>query len=136
MLVTLLSADIFDVSDIKKTLPKHFDPEQVAVALSYEGVEDKAPEIIASGRGAVAEQILQIAFAEGVKVREDADLAQILSLMDVGEEIPIEAFATVAEILTYVYQANGEEMPGVDTPLKPNPENQLSPDKEDTFNDD
>jgi len=107
------------VSDTKKPLPTNFDPDQVAVALSYEGIEDKAPEILASGRGAVAEQILQIAFAEGVKVREDADLAQILSLMDVGEEIPIEAFAAVAEILTYVYKANGQEMPGLDTALKP-----------------
>jgi flagellar biosynthesis protein len=105
------------LSDIKKT-PEKFDPDQVAVALSYEGVEDKAPEIVASGKGAVAEQILQIAFAEGVRVREDADLAQVLSLMDVGEEIPVEAFATVAEILTYVYRANGQKMPGLDTPLK------------------
>lgn len=107
------------MSDVKKT-PQHFDPDQVAVALSYQGIEDKAPEIVASGKGAVAEQILQIAFAEGVRVREDADLAQILSLMDVGEEIPVEAFATVAEILTYVYKANGQDMPGLDTPLKPN----------------
>jgi flagellar biosynthesis protein len=105
------------LSDVKKT-PQNFDPNQIAVALSYDGIEDKAPEIKASGRGAVAEQILQIAFAEGVRVREDADLAQVLSLLDVGEEIPVEAFAAVAEILTYVYRANGEEMPGLDTPLK------------------
>ncbi len=110
------------MSDSKKTLPKHFDPDQIAVALSYEGIEDKAPEIVASGRGAVAEQILQIAFEQGVRVREDADLAQILSLIDVGQEIPLEAFATVAEILTYVYQANGQDMPGLDTALKPNPD--------------
>ncbi|SCA57900.1 conserved hypothetical protein [Candidatus Terasakiella magnetica] len=113
------------MSDIKKKLPEHFDPDQIAVALKYDGIEDKAPEILASGHGAVAEQILQIAFAEGVKVREDADLAQILSLLDVGEEIPIEAFATVAEILSYVYQANGQPFPGVDTPLKPNPDTML-----------
>lgn len=95
------------------------DPDQIAVALEYEGIEDKAPKIVASGRGGVADQILQVAFAEGVRVREDSDLAQILSLLDVGEEIPLEAFATVAEILTYVYKANGEPFPGVDTPLQP-----------------
>lgn len=110
-----------NVSDSKNKPPQHFDPDQVAVALSYDGVEDKAPEVVASGHGAVAEQILQIAFAEGVKVREDADLAQILSLLEVGREIPVEAFAAVAEILTYVYKANAQDMPGVDTPLSANP---------------
>jgi flagellar biosynthesis protein len=95
------------------------DPDQIAVALSYAGIEDTAPEILASGRGAIAEQILQIAFEQGVRVREDADLAQVLGLLDVGEEIPVEAFAAVAEILAYVYRANGEDMPGVDVPLKP-----------------
>jgi flagellar biosynthesis protein len=110
------------LSSDKTKLPTSFDPDQIAVALSYDGVEEKAPEIIASGHGAVAEQILQIAFDQGIKVREDADLAQILSLMDVGDEIPIEAFACVAEILTYVYKANNEPFPGIDTPLKPNPD--------------
>ena len=62
---------------------------------------------VAGGRGSVAEQILQIAFAQGVKVREDADLAELLSAIDIDSEIPIEAFAAVAEILTYVYRANG-----------------------------
>lgn len=110
------------MSKDKKYIQPPINPDQVAVALTYEGMEDKAPEIVASGRGAVAEQILQIAFEQGVRVREDADLAQVLSLMDVGDEIPIEAFAAVAEILTYVYRANGEEMPGLDIPLKPNPD--------------
>jgi flagellar biosynthesis protein len=107
-----------NVNDPKKPRNASFDPNQVAVALSYDGTEGKAPEIVASGRGAVAEQILQIAFDEGVKVREDADLAQILSLLDVGHEIPVEAFSAVAEILTYVYQANSKAMPGIDVPLQ------------------
>ena len=117
------------MSDKPNKTPLHYDPEQIAVALSYEGTEDKAPEIIASGKGAVAEQILQMAFDQGIKVREDADLAQVLSLMDVGEEIPIEAFAAVAEILSYVYQANNQPMPGIDTPLKENPKKKNNKDK-------
>ncbi|MGB0670863.1 MAG: EscU/YscU/HrcU family type III secretion system export apparatus switch protein [Rhodospirillales bacterium] len=78
----------------------------VAVALSYERDEDQAPRVVATGRNLIAEQILQIAFANGVKVREDAELAQLLSLLDVDSEIPLEAFAAVAEILAYVYRAN------------------------------
>ena len=69
---------------------------------------DEAPKIVASGRGAVAEQILQLAFANGVKVREDADLAEVLSHLELESPIPLEAYAAVAEILAYVYRANGE----------------------------
>ena len=82
-------------------------PIPVAVALSYDIGGADAPKVVAGGRGAVAEQILNIAFAQGVKVREDKDLANLLSTIDIDSEIPLEAFAAVAEILAYVYKANG-----------------------------
>lgn len=69
---------------------------------------DGAPRVVASGRGAVAEQILNLAFAHGVRVREDADLAAILAGVEVDCEIPLEALAAVAEILSYVYRANAQ----------------------------
>jgi flagellar biosynthesis protein len=78
------------------------------VALTYEPGQDGLPRVVASGRGSVAEQILELAFANGVKVREDADLAQILAAVEVESEIPIEAIVAVAEILAHVYRANGE----------------------------
>lgn len=85
----------------------------VAVALSgnsksHDGKSGGGPRVVATGHGAVAEQILEIAFAAGVKVRQDADLAQLLAAVDVDSLIPFEAFSTVAEILTYVYRANGQ----------------------------
>ncbi len=89
-----------------KTPDKRKD-ETVAVALGYEPGTDFAPKVVAGGRGAIAEQILQIAYANDIKVREDADLAQLLSTIDIDSEIPVEAFAAVAEILIYVYRANG-----------------------------
>jgi flagellar biosynthesis protein len=83
-------------------------PTPLAVALKYEPRTEYGPKVVASGRGAIAEQILAIAFAKGIKVREDADLAKLLSVIEVDSEIPIEAFAAVAEILAYVYRANGD----------------------------
>jgi flagellar biosynthesis protein len=85
-------------------------PKTIAVALEEQPGKGPA-KITASGRGYVAEQILQIAFANGVKVREDADLVQILAAVDVDSDIPTEAFAAVAEILAYVYRANGQLPP-------------------------
>lgn len=65
----------------------------------------------------MAEKILQLAFQHDVKVRTDPDLAQILEVVEVDCEIPMEAFAAVAEILTYVYRVNGQ-MHGGDEPAK------------------
>lgn len=80
-----------------------------AVAIADAKIDKDGPtraRVVASGQGAVAEQILQIAWANNIKVREDADLVEVLSAIDVDSDIPIEAFAAVAEILSYVYRAN------------------------------
>ncbi|EGY01989.1 flagellar biosynthetic protein FlhB [Nitrospirillum viridazoti Y2] len=97
----------------------------MAVALQH--MAEGLPRIVATGQGAVAEQILELAFANGVKVRQDADLAEILSVIDIDSEIPIEALAAVAEILAHVYRANGRLSSGVPldaapaSPYGPNP---------------
>src|SRR5512134_160305 len=90
---------------------------KVAVALRYSPESQNVPKVLAGGRGAVADQILNIAFAQGVRVREDADLAQLLAAVDIDSEIPVQAFAAVAEILVYVWRANGAATSA--TPLGP-----------------
>jgi flagellar biosynthesis protein len=81
---------------------------EAAVALSYRPEQgDEAPRVVASGKGELARQILDLAFAAGVKVREDADLVEILAAVDLDSPVPLEALMAVAEILTYVYRANG-----------------------------
>lgn len=100
--------------------PGAISRRQVAVAVQYDGVDsESAPRVVASGHGAVAEQILAIAFDKGVKVREDADLAELLAAVDLDEEIPVEAFAAVAEVLAYVYRANARPRTDGDTAEAP-----------------
>ena len=77
-----------------------------AAALIDDSQAGNLPRVVASGKGTFAEQILQIAWTNEIKVREDADLAEVLTAIDLESEIPIEAFAAVAEILSYVYKAN------------------------------
>ena len=84
---------------------------QKAVAIKDSSQAKTRPRIVASGQGTFAEQILQIAWANNIKVREDADLVEILSAIDIDSEIPVEVFAAVAEILAYVYKANTGEIP-------------------------
>lgn len=81
---------------------------QVAVALGFDEAKNDVPTITAAGHGALAEKILQLAFEKGVKVREDADLAELLATVELNEDIPSEAIMAVAEILIQVYKANGE----------------------------
>ncbi|HSK38431.1 MAG TPA: EscU/YscU/HrcU family type III secretion system export apparatus switch protein [Arenibaculum sp.] len=79
----------------------------MAVALDYEFGGRSLPRVVASGRGPIAERIVELAFASGIKVRQDADLAEILSAIELDCEIPPEAIVAVAEILSYVYRAQG-----------------------------
>ena len=82
-----------------------------AVALTYKYGDAAPPKVAASGRGALAEKILELAFANGVPVREDADLAELLATVDLDCEIPTEALIAVAEVLSYVYRLNGTLRP-------------------------
>jgi flagellar biosynthesis protein len=80
------------------------DTPRIAVALQYSRQSDPSPRVVAKGEGELAQKILDIAREHGVAVREDADLAQLLSTVELESQIPIEAFVAVAEILSYIYQ--------------------------------
>ena len=82
-----------------------------AVALQDRTLEKQLPKILAAGRGNLAEKILQLAFENDIKVREDSDLAEMLAKIEIDTPIPTEAFAAVAEILSYIYRANGQPNP-------------------------
>ena len=82
---------------------------QIAVAIKDQSATGQQPHVIAKGYGTVAEQILSLAFAQGIKIREDADLVEILEATEIDCEIPTFALAAVAEILSYVYRANGQD---------------------------
>lgn len=91
------------------------EPPRLAVALEYRWPRAEAPAVVATGRAAVADRIVEAAEAAGVPVRSDADLVQVLSGLEIGQRIPLEAFAAVAEILAYLYRLNGGLPPtGVD----------------------
>ena len=82
-----------------------------AVAIQDGSEKGDLPIISAAGRGKIAEQILALAYENDIKVRSDADLAEILAKIELESPIPSEAFMAVAEVLSYVYRANGEPNP-------------------------
>ncbi|MEA3415463.1 MAG: EscU/YscU/HrcU family type III secretion system export apparatus switch protein [Thermodesulfobacteriota bacterium] len=78
----------------------------IAAALKYDGKKDKAPRVTARGRGVIAEKIIELAKKHKVPIKEDPALAQILSRLNIDEQIPPELYKAIAEILTFVYSVN------------------------------
>jgi flagellar biosynthesis protein len=79
---------------------------QRAVALGYDKKNDPAPKVIATGKGELAEQIINIARDNNIPIHQNADLVQVLSVLSVNQFIPIEVYGAVAEILSYIYKKN------------------------------
>lgn len=78
----------------------------IAAAIEYDREKDPAPRVTARGHGFVAERIIDLAKKYGVPIKEDPALAQILSRLDIDEEISPELYKVVAEILAFVYSVN------------------------------
>ena len=74
---------------------------KIAVALEYEPSEE-APKIVASGRGYLAEKIIERAVEENVPLHKDDKLAKTLSKLEIGDAIPPELYEVVAEVLLFV----------------------------------
>lgn len=81
--------------------------EKKAVALLYDQDKGTAPKVIASGSNLIAEKIIATAMEAGVHIREDKDLVELLAKIPLGQEIPVELYQTIAEVLAFVYSVNG-----------------------------
>lgn len=73
-----------------------------AAALQYSPDSDAAPRIVAAGKGQIAERIIQKAQENNVPLYQDTNLAQTLSSLSIGDEIPPEIYEVVAEILIFI----------------------------------
>jgi flagellar biosynthesis protein len=83
-------------------------PRIEVVALRHDRQEPRPPRVVAKGRGETAQRVLELARKHGIPVREDRDLLELLAALDVGDSIPTELFAAVAEVLAYLYRLNGD----------------------------
>jgi flagellar biosynthesis protein len=82
-----------------------------AVALRYQPKNDRAPRVVAAGRGYLADKSLELAQQYGSPVRQDRKLLQVLSRLDLNQEIPPEVYRAVAEILAFVYRLSSRNAP-------------------------
>lgn len=78
----------------------------LAVALRYDGTG--APRVTAQGEGHIAQHILKLAEEHDVPLYEDANLARLLSQVELGTEIPANLYVAVAQVLAFVYTLTGK----------------------------
>ncbi|MCX5751188.1 MAG: EscU/YscU/HrcU family type III secretion system export apparatus switch protein, partial [Candidatus Saganbacteria bacterium] len=79
-------------------------PRRAAIALRYDADKDRAPLIVASGRGLMADEILRIAEENKIPLYEDPELAKLLGKLEMDTEVPAELYVLVAEVLFFVYK--------------------------------
>ncbi|WP_331774201.1 EscU/YscU/HrcU family type III secretion system export apparatus switch protein [Sulfurospirillum sp. 1612] len=76
---------------------------QKAVALKYNKDKDKAPRIKAKGKGDVAKNIIKIAKECQLPIKKDEDLVELLSKVEIDQEIPQNLYKAVAEVFQFIY---------------------------------
>ncbi|GAB7388123.1 hypothetical protein BSNK01_19600 [Bacillaceae bacterium] len=77
-----------------------------AIALRYDSQKDAAPVVTAKGTGDIAERIVALAREHDIPVYEDPALVEVLGKVELNEQIPVELYAVVAEVLAFVYRVN------------------------------
>ncbi|TWT83132.1 Flagellar biosynthetic protein FlhB [Planctomycetes bacterium CA13] len=88
------------------------NPTELAIAIQYDPTTMPAPIVLAKGAGTIAQKIRRLALENSIPVVERKPLAQLLyKTVDVGEAIPAEQYQAVAEVLRYVYQLQGKDVP-------------------------
>jgi flagellar biosynthetic protein FlhB len=88
------------------------NPTELAIAIKYDPLTMPAPIVVAKGAGLLAQKIRRVALEHGVPVVERKPLAQVLyKTVDVGDVIPADQYQAVAEVLRYVYQLQGKQIP-------------------------
>jgi len=80
------------------------NPHLRAVAMSYDAQTDAAPRVVAAGEGLLAEKIIELARQHGVEIVENPALAKTLVKLDLDQEIPVELYRAVAEVIAFVYR--------------------------------
>ncbi|MCM2369923.1 EscU/YscU/HrcU family type III secretion system export apparatus switch protein [Aporhodopirellula aestuarii] len=88
------------------------NPTELAIAIKYDPKTMPAPIVVAKGAGLIAQKIRRVALEHSIPVVERKPLAQFLyKNVEVGQEIPADQYQAVAEVLRYVYQLQGRQIP-------------------------
>ncbi|WP_029407208.1 EscU/YscU/HrcU family type III secretion system export apparatus switch protein [Thiomicrorhabdus sp. Milos-T2] len=81
--------------------------DDLAISLEYEG--SGAPKVTAKGRGYIAQEIIEAAKANNIPIQQNEELVELLSQVELDQEIPEALYEAVAQVLIFAYQLSGKE---------------------------
>ncbi len=79
---------------------------RIAVALEYDG--ETAPKVTAKGMNDIADKIIDVATQHGIPLQQNDGLIEVLSEMDLGDEIPENLYRAIAEVIAFAYILTGK----------------------------
>ncbi len=82
--------------------------QKSALSLHFDQQKSQAPKVTAKGKGLMADRIIELARQHDIPVREDPDLVEVLSQVEVNQEVPPSVYRVVAELLAWVYKMNND----------------------------
>ena len=80
----------------------------LAVALQYGKGVGEAPRVVARGKGEIGNKIIETARRHGVPIEENPGLAAALADVEIGDEIPVDLYKAVAEVLVFILRLSGK----------------------------
>jgi flagellar biosynthetic protein FlhB len=97
------------VQDVKNASVVIVNPDEIAVALTYDNKTMNAPRVTAKGRNEIAKSIKEIAKEYDIPIVTNVNLAHSLLALDLGQDVPENLYEAVAEVLRYIYELSGKE---------------------------
>lgn len=80
--------------------------QRKVAALRYHEAHHSAPVVTASGRGKLADEIIEAAKENNIPILEDASLVELLGQLNINETIPEELYEAVAEVFAFIYRTD------------------------------
>lgn len=102
---------VFSLSMTQNPASSKTKPQKKAVAIKYDKEKDASPRLVGKGMGLLADKIISLAEEHGIPIQPNSDLVEILSRLNLNQEIPPETYILVAEILAFVYRTNQSYTP-------------------------
>ncbi|WP_304546329.1 EscU/YscU/HrcU family type III secretion system export apparatus switch protein [Sulfurimonas microaerophilic] len=75
-----------------------------AAALKYDASKDSAPRVTAKGEGKTAQKIIEIAKENDIPIKQDENLIELLSNVELDHEVPPQMYKAIAEVFSFIYK--------------------------------
>lgn len=85
--------------------------QTTAISIKYDESAMSAPKVTAKGTGYIAEEIIKLAKDHNIPLQSDSNLIELLSQVEINEEIPELLYEAIAQVLIFAYQISGKDFP-------------------------